>query len=303
RNCSILHRSLSSSPLTSHRRRSSPLTSRRRRASPAVVLQQCHRRSAFALRLRHSSHRHCSVMARKRVKRTATASRTEVSHGKEIAIDEEKKQTENKNETFKDPEVERQIAAIRAICDMETEHLLTGFRLVRSYLNKEQLQAPVLQFLEENLPNVSVMNESDGQVDLKWKHQEDTFSTHNVDAKDMYTSLLRRMSMTYPHSSEVWQPSTGFPLPCTTGSDMLDATNILSAGKYTLGDPYQSLALGVQDGLQTPGANGQRMSIGMTPKTQRHPKQGEMMLSVHGSPLGVYKVETNMESIVESEEV
>lgn len=40
----------------------------------------------------------------------------------------------------------------------------------------------------------------------------------------------------------------------------------------------------------------QRLSIGMTPKTLRLPKPGEMLLSVRGSPLGVYK-EDNMEAI------
>ena len=40
----------------------------------------------------------------------------------------------------------------------------------------------------------------------------------------------------------------------------------------------------------------QRLSIGMTPKTLRLPKPGEMILSVRGSPLGVYK-ELNMEAI------
>jgi len=40
----------------------------------------------------------------------------------------------------------------------------------------------------------------------------------------------------------------------------------------------------------------QRLSIGMTPKTLRLPKPGEMLLSVRGSPLGVYK-EENMEVI------
>lgn len=34
----------------------------------------------------------------------------------------------------------------------------------------------------------------------------------------------------------------------------------------------------------------------MTPKTLRLPKPGEMLLSVHGSPLGVFK-ENNMEAI------
>ncbi|KAF4356085.1 hypothetical protein G4B88_015365 [Cannabis sativa] len=40
----------------------------------------------------------------------------------------------------------------------------------------------------------------------------------------------------------------------------------------------------------------QRLSVGMTPKTLRLPKPGEMLLSVRGSPLGVYK-EDNMEAI------
>ena len=40
----------------------------------------------------------------------------------------------------------------------------------------------------------------------------------------------------------------------------------------------------------------QGLSIGMTPKTVRFPKPGEMLVSVHGSPLGVYK-EDNMEAI------
>lgn len=39
-----------------------------------------------------------------------------------------------------------------------------------------------------------------------------------------------------------------------------------------------------------------RLSVGMTPKTLRLPKHGEMLLSVHGSPLGLYK-EDKMEAI------
>ena len=39
-----------------------------------------------------------------------------------------------------------------------------------------------------------------------------------------------------------------------------------------------------------------QLSFGMTPKTVRLLKNGEMLLSVHGSPLGVYK-EENLEAI------
>ncbi|XP_076885787.1 uncharacterized protein LOC143535409 [Bidens hawaiensis] len=45
--------------------------------------------------------------------------------------------------------------------------------------------------------------------------------------------------------------------------------------------------------MQTPGVSSGRMLVGMTPKTLRLPKQCEMLLSVHDSPLGVYK-ENNM---------
>ncbi|XXG62005.1 hypothetical protein AAC387_Pa05g0466 [Persea americana] len=48
-------------------------------------------------------------------------------------------------------------------------------------------------------------------------------------------------------------------------------------------------------------ATSQRLSVGMTPKNIRLPNHGEMLLSVHGSPLGVYG-EDNMEAIHESEE-
>lgn len=40
----------------------------------------------------------------------------------------------------------------------------------------------------------------------------------------------------------------------------------------------------------------QWLAVSMTPKTLRVPKPGEMLLSVHGSPLGVYK-DDNMEAI------
>ncbi|KAJ0729745.1 putative Cell division protein borealin [Helianthus annuus] len=43
-------------------------------------------------------------------------------------------------------------------------------------------------------------------------------------------------------------------------------------------------------------ASSGRSSVGMTPKTLRIPKQGEMLMSVHGSPVGVYK-ENNMDAI------
>ncbi|RYR23709.1 hypothetical protein Ahy_B02g057192 [Arachis hypogaea] len=61
-------------------------------------------------------------------------------------------------------------------------------------------------------------------------------------------------------------------------------------------EPCEAQTLTSQEVLQTPNVSSQRLSVGMTPKTLRLPKPGEMLLSVHGSPLGVYK-ENNMEAI------
>ncbi|XP_072066102.1 uncharacterized protein [Arachis hypogaea] len=61
-------------------------------------------------------------------------------------------------------------------------------------------------------------------------------------------------------------------------------------------EPCEAQTLTSQEGLQTPNVSSQRLSVGMTPKTLRLLKPSEMLLSVHGSPFGVYK-ENNMEAI------
>ncbi|KAJ0705435.1 hypothetical protein HanPI659440_Chr14g0573421 [Helianthus annuus] len=63
-----------------------------------------------------------------------------------------------------------------------------------------------------------------------------------------------------------------------------------------LEEPSDPRILGIEDYMQTPGVSSGRLSVGMTSKTLRLPKQGEILLSVHGSPLGVYK-ENNMDAI------
>ena len=42
--------------------------------------------------------------------------------------------------------------------------------MIRSYFSKEQLETPVLQFFQENLPNISLIrNEKSKILELKWK--------------------------------------------------------------------------------------------------------------------------------------
>ncbi|XP_057540170.1 uncharacterized protein LOC130818137 [Amaranthus tricolor] len=199
-------------------------------------------------------------------KKKRTNKKPLASHDNIVSKDETRTEQEKDIGSSIDTELERQIAGVKALADIEVEHLLTGLRLIRSCFNKEQLQTPVLQFFKENLPNVSVVkNSEDEHFDLRWK-DEDGYGG------DIHASLFHQMSMAYPSYSDARQSFGGF-----------------------------QFSVGMPEGFQTPGAQSQRLSVGMTPKTLRVPKHGEMLLSVHGSPLGVYK-EDNMEAIRESEE-
>ncbi|KAK9939035.1 hypothetical protein M0R45_015744 [Rubus argutus] len=92
------------------------------------------------------------------------------------------------------------------------------------------------------------------------------------DGIDLHLSLLRQLSMAHSGS----QPLGGFEFSSKAEkSRFLGADNLQRVWQH--------------DSLQTPGVSSQRLSIGVTPKTQTLPKPGETLLSVHGSPLGVYK--------------
>lgn len=113
--------------------------------------------------------------------------------------------------------VERQTAAIRAIRDVEIEHLLTDLRLLRSYFNKEQLQTPVLQFFAENFPNLSVVrNEENKQAEIQWKTEEDNASEDN--RRELHASLLRRLSMAYSDYSAAIPSLGGFDFSSKAGT-------------------------------------------------------------------------------------
>ncbi|KAJ0234475.1 hypothetical protein HA466_0274900 [Hirschfeldia incana] len=207
--------------------------------------------------------------------------RTEEDNKKEIQIEEEKKR-----EDLVDEEAERQAAAIRAIRDVEIEHTLTALTLLSSYFTEEQIQTPVLAFFKDNLPDLSIArNEESGEIELKWNNDSDGC----VDVND---SILRRLSIGFPDLyNNSSRPSLGgYSNVGGTGNTHLQ--NLGTSGNHMLAS---------HDALRTPVVNGQRLSFGMTPKTRRQPKPGEIMLSVHGSPLGVYKEDDNMGAINEED--
>ncbi|CAL5374060.1 unnamed protein product [Camellia sinensis] len=235
-------------------------------------------------------------MAKRRVKRTVKQSTSSPSSNIENAGP-----NEPPIEKKEDHEIERRIAVSRAIRDVETDQLLTGLRLLRSYFKKEQLQTPVLQFFKENLPNLSIVkNGKDGQYAVQWRGKEGNLSMNQA-GRDMHKPLLHRISIAYPDCSTAMQSFGGIEFSRKAVKASLLGADNLQISDFVLEELPDTQMLGLQDGLQTPGASSHGgLSVGMTPKTLRLPKHGEMLLSVHGSPLGVFK--EDMEAIHETEE-
>ncbi|XP_024179897.1 uncharacterized protein LOC112185819 isoform X1 [Rosa chinensis] len=201
-------------------------------------------------------------------------------------------QNERQEDQFTDPDaVERRISAVKAISDVEIEHVLTKLRLLRSYCTKEQRQTPVLQFFKENFPNLKfVKNEENGHLELEWIGDDGKVSMN--DGTDLHLSLLNQFSMA--HSG--CQTLGGFEFSSKAERSRFLGGDNLQIRDFVLEEPFDTQMLGQHDSLQTPGVSSLRLSIGVTPKTRRLPKPGETLLSVHGSPLGVYK-EDDMEAI------
>ncbi|XP_038891412.1 uncharacterized protein LOC120080833 [Benincasa hispida] len=234
-------------------------------------------------------------MARRRAKKTVKKSSP--SPGRDA-----KDEAANELKSDCDEDVERHAAAIRAIRDVEIERLITELRLLRSYFNKEQLQTPLLQFFEEKLPNLSISRRGEqGEIEVQWKDTEDELHTNPADGIDIHASLLHCLSTAYPYCSAGMRSFNGFEFSSKSVKTNPFNVENLQIPNLALEEPSDNMVLGMPEILQTPGVSNQRLSIGMTPKTRRLPKPGEMLVSIHGSPLGVYK-EDNMEAIHESEE-
>ncbi|XP_030455669.2 uncharacterized protein LOC115676800 isoform X3 [Syzygium oleosum] len=212
--------------------------------------------------------------------------------------DEERPLEKAQDDASTDPEVEKRVAAIRAIRDVQIEHLLTELCLLRSCMTEEQMGSPVLQFFTENLPHLSFdLDREDGQFKVHWGNKDGKLCLDNTDGKTLHASLLHRMSIAHPGNSDAVPFFGGFEFSTKGGkAGLLSSENL-----QVLDEPSDCQMLGLPDTLRTPGLSSQRLSIGMTPKTLRLPKPGEMLLSVRGSPLGVFK-EENMEVINESDE-
>ncbi|KAJ4816382.1 translation initiation factor [Rhynchospora pubera] len=177
------------------------------------------------------------------------------------------------HKSYNKREVERRIAALQAISEAETESLLSRLRFVMSCMTKEQMEMPALQFFKEHFPNMEVVrNEKYSTFELKWKDDDVSEKGHNG-----------------------FGGNNGASVAPSAGGLRFSIDSVRKSLLEAVGTNYPDF-VGASSSLQTPGAISSRLSFGMTPKTVRLPKNGEMLLSVRGSPLGVYKDE-NLASI------
>ncbi|KAG2589472.1 hypothetical protein PVAP13_5NG363400 [Panicum virgatum] len=185
------------------------------------------------------------------------------------------------------PDGERQITAIEAVKEAEAGDIRSQLQLVRSYLSKEQLEANALEYFQENLPNLSVVsNEKYDVLELKWNDGDTCINEEFVD-----DTILQASNASLPTAGGLQFPGV------SVGKDLYGRTSSFS--DFAWSELPEGQMAGAGDAFQTPGVVSNQLSFGMTPKTVRLPKNGEMLLSVHGSPLGVYK-EENLEAIKES---
>ncbi|CAL4963099.1 unnamed protein product [Urochloa decumbens] len=140
---------------------------------------------------------------------------------------------------------------------------------------------------EDNLPNLSVVpNEKYDGLELKWNDGDRCIIGDFVDYKILQASIA-----SLPTAGGLQFPGD------SAGKDFYRRTSSFS--DFTWNELPEGQMAGATCAFQTPGATSNRLSFGMTPKTIRLPKNGEMLLSAHGSPLGLYK-EENLAAIQES---
>lgn len=118
--------------------------------------------------------------------------------------------------------VERRVTAIEAIRDAENEHLLTRLRLLRSYLSKDQLNIPAVQFFKENLPNLSVIFNEDGEYELEWNAKCSDVPVNDDAERNMYASIPHRSSIAYPSDYVAAMPNiSSFEFSSKAGANMI----------------------------------------------------------------------------------
>lgn len=103
--------------------------------------------------------------------------------------------------------MDRQIAAIRALRDVQIEQLRNKLQLLCSLISEEP-DVPVLQFFKEKCPNLEIVKNEQGHYDVLEKSEQGNICMNQADGVDLPVSLLHHLSMVYPDLSTA-EPSHG----------------------------------------------------------------------------------------------
>ncbi|XP_057845293.2 uncharacterized protein LOC131054725 isoform X2 [Cryptomeria japonica] len=197
-------------------------------------------------------------------------------------------------------EVERRIVAIQAICDAQIEHVLTQLRVARSMFSKEQLSMPLLQFLKEYCPNTIAIKNSEGIIEFEKNTQNYDVDGSHVGEKEWRKSVGCQGSISVDDQTVMPTP-VGFHFTSSAVKEKFLRSIGIHVSNLAFEENSEIKIIDGENSFETPNTDCKtRSSIGITPKTQRLPKRGEMLLSVHGSPLVVY-CEDKMDTISEAD--
>eukprot|EP00250_Pteridium_aquilinum_P034846 c8210_g1_i1 orf=79-888(+) len=198
-------------------------------------------------------------------------------------------------------EAERRIAAIRAVRDAEVEGYLTQLRVALSMLSKDVKAMRVDEFVSKYCPDRELIRAPDSSIiELRPKPQNPTLP----DCPSVANSFEFHTNHPIPSLHSLAQPTPcGFPFASSAVKDM---TLQQIADKVAHDEPEDEEFLKFMESFRsskffhsnvttTPAMNDHSMqgltpkTMGVTPKTMRLPKKGETLLSVNGSPLGVFE--------------
>lgn len=189
-------------------------------------------------------------------------------------------------------EAERRIAAIRAVRDAEVEGYLTQLRVALSMLSKEVRAMPLGEFVRRFCPDREcIRSPGSGILELRPRPQNPNIP----DCPSTASSFEFHTEHPIPSLQNLAQPTPlGFPFSSSAVKEEL----LHSANKLTQDEPEDEEFLKFmksfrsskffQSNVTTPSTDGGLM-VGVTPKTVRLPKKGEPLLSVNGSPLGIFE--------------
>ncbi|KAH7422871.1 hypothetical protein KP509_12G029900 [Ceratopteris richardii] len=179
-------------------------------------------------------------------------------------------------------ECERRIAAIRAVCDAEVEGYLTQMRIALSMLPKEIRMMPLHDFISRFCPDRVAVRAPD--MDVIEIRRNPSFSSiaENFELHGHAIPSLLCQAFNTPR---------GFPfVPSEVNDASVDVQN-KAVHDESEDEEFLKFMKSFRNSqsFQLNATTPTTSIVGLTPKSMRLPKKGEALLSINGSPLGVFE--------------